>query len=333
MHHDENGLLIEPASPDQLRDAILDAARRPGAAPRLGERGREFAKDFTAEAMWRKYLALYESLLGPLDLTERARVRSMTTRIKALCITEDPDRPTTATFVGLKDAGVDVTVICPPGERRAWLEQNGVRVLDVPLRKQFDRDAVRRLRAELDARPLRHPALVQQQGAAERPRGEPRLAREDHRVSRNRRQRELLQPGVVAAILESAHRPHRLRRRCRPRFLPSDAAEVPADAAGAARDDLQRAQPRLVPRGAGGSDARSACPRESFAIVCVANYRPRKGIEVLVDAFGRAAAATASASAARSAAEWMRRGLRGESPRARRPIASTCSATAAMRRR
>src|SRR5687768_1100610 len=73
----------------------------------------------------------------------------MTAPIKALCITEDPDRPTTATFVGLKNAGVDVTVICPAGERRAWLEQNGVRVLDVPLRKQFDRDAVRRLRAEL----------------------------------------------------------------------------------------------------------------------------------------------------------------------------------------
>jgi hypothetical protein len=31
-----------------------------------GERGRLFAKDFTAEAMWRKYLALYESLLGTL---------------------------------------------------------------------------------------------------------------------------------------------------------------------------------------------------------------------------------------------------------------------------
>jgi hypothetical protein len=26
-----------------------------------------FAKDFTAEVMWRKYLALYESLVGRLD--------------------------------------------------------------------------------------------------------------------------------------------------------------------------------------------------------------------------------------------------------------------------
>ena len=28
-------------------------------------------------------------------------------------------------------------------------------------------------------------------------------------------------------------------------------------------------------------------PAGSFAIACVANYRPRKGIEVLVDALGR----------------------------------------------
>jgi glycosyltransferase involved in cell wall biosynthesis len=31
-----------------------------------GDCGRELAKDFTGEAMWRKYLALYESLLGRL---------------------------------------------------------------------------------------------------------------------------------------------------------------------------------------------------------------------------------------------------------------------------
>ena len=50
----------------------------------------------------------------------RARVarRSMTALLKALCITEDPDRPTTAMFAGLKNAGVDVTVVCPAGERR-----------------------------------------------------------------------------------------------------------------------------------------------------------------------------------------------------------------------
>ena len=64
------------------RERLADRSREPGAAARrdparcgriptlrraFGERGREFAKDFTGEAMWRKYLALYESLLGRLD--------------------------------------------------------------------------------------------------------------------------------------------------------------------------------------------------------------------------------------------------------------------------
>ena len=66
VHHERNGLLIDPANPAQLRDAIL-RLRDDGALRRTyGERGRELARDFTAEAMWRKYLALYESLLGRL---------------------------------------------------------------------------------------------------------------------------------------------------------------------------------------------------------------------------------------------------------------------------
>ncbi len=67
VRHGENGLLIEPGNPGQLRDAILllrdDAALR----RRYGEQGRAFARDYTAEAMWRKYLAIYQSLLGKLD--------------------------------------------------------------------------------------------------------------------------------------------------------------------------------------------------------------------------------------------------------------------------
>ena len=66
MHHGENGLLIDPASPAQLRDAILTLRADEALRRTYGERGRAFAKDFTAEAMWRKYLTLYESLLGPL---------------------------------------------------------------------------------------------------------------------------------------------------------------------------------------------------------------------------------------------------------------------------
>jgi glycosyltransferase involved in cell wall biosynthesis len=66
VHHRENGLLIDPASPAQLRDAILLLKADPALRRVYGQRGKEFAKDFTGEAMWRKYLALYESVLGRL---------------------------------------------------------------------------------------------------------------------------------------------------------------------------------------------------------------------------------------------------------------------------
>ena len=62
----ENGLLIEPARADQLRAAILELAAAPERRRQMGIRGREIAKEFTAEAMCRKYVELYESLLGPI---------------------------------------------------------------------------------------------------------------------------------------------------------------------------------------------------------------------------------------------------------------------------
>ena len=66
VHQDENGLLIEPGRPDQLRDAILALFAAPQRRRVLGSRGRELAKDFTAEAMCRKYVELYQSVLGPI---------------------------------------------------------------------------------------------------------------------------------------------------------------------------------------------------------------------------------------------------------------------------
>jgi glycosyltransferase involved in cell wall biosynthesis len=67
VHHRENGLLIDPKSPTQLRDAILTLAADPELRRQYGERGRAFALGFTSEVMWRKYFALYESVVGRLD--------------------------------------------------------------------------------------------------------------------------------------------------------------------------------------------------------------------------------------------------------------------------
>ena len=64
VHDGENGLLIDPKSPAQLRDAILRLKADPQLRRSYGERGREFAKDFSSDAMCSKYFALYESVLG-----------------------------------------------------------------------------------------------------------------------------------------------------------------------------------------------------------------------------------------------------------------------------
>ena len=211
----------------------------------------------------------------------------MAKRIKALCITEDPDRPTTAMFVGLKNAGVDVTVVCPTGEPRAWLEAQGVRVLDLPLRKQFDRDCRAAPPRRAGTRPLRCPAPLQQQSVAERSRREPRAAREDRRLPRHRRQRELFQPRLldevlepVASIASSAWRTPCATTSCRcaRRFCGCLPERLVTIYKGHSLDWYRAAAADLTTLGV---------PAGSFAIACVANYRPRKGIEVLVDAFGR----------------------------------------------
>jgi glycosyltransferase involved in cell wall biosynthesis len=210
----------------------------------------------------------------------------MTAPIKALCITEDPDRPTTATFVGLKDAGVDITVICPAGERRDWLEENGVRVLELPLRKQFDREAVRRLRAELEQG--RYDILHLFSNKA---------LQNGLRASRGLPVKIVAYRGIVGNV--SFFSPVSWLRFLNPRI---DRIVCVADAVRdfflAMRPKFLRMPPeRLVTiykghsldwyRAAPADLTTVGVPRESFAVACVANYRPRKGIEVLVDAFGR----------------------------------------------
>jgi glycosyltransferase involved in cell wall biosynthesis len=55
----DNGLLIEPRSPEQLQVAILRAYENPELCARLGQSGRAFASKFTAAAMAEQYLQLY----------------------------------------------------------------------------------------------------------------------------------------------------------------------------------------------------------------------------------------------------------------------------------
>lgn len=64
VHHDENGLLIEPAAPDQLLDAIVRLQRDAGMRERFGKAGHRIAAGFTAAAMCEKYIRIYGAALG-----------------------------------------------------------------------------------------------------------------------------------------------------------------------------------------------------------------------------------------------------------------------------
>ena len=60
----ENGVLIDPRSPDQLQDAILRLYDDPDLRRAMGAHGKEFSRGFTAEAMAQQYLALYRRAAG-----------------------------------------------------------------------------------------------------------------------------------------------------------------------------------------------------------------------------------------------------------------------------
>lgn len=63
--HEEwgNGILVPPADPAALRDAIEEVMRRPDKARRMGERAREHAvQDHSLEAMGRRWERVYEAV-------------------------------------------------------------------------------------------------------------------------------------------------------------------------------------------------------------------------------------------------------------------------------
>lgn len=204
--------------------------------------------------------------------------------IKVLCMTEDLDRPTAATLAGLAAAGVAISVISPQqSPRRGELAAAGVRVLEKPLAEWVGRRNRPALRAELERggydivhlfgnRPLQHGL-----GAC---RGLP--------------VKIVAYRGIVGNV--SFVNPVSWMRVLNPRI---DRIVCVADAV---RDYFLRMRPawlrvppeRLVRIYKGHSpdwytDPRAdlaACgvPDDAFVVGCTANYRPRKGIEYLVDA-------------------------------------------------
>jgi glycosyltransferase involved in cell wall biosynthesis len=204
--------------------------------------------------------------------------------IKALCITEDPDRPTTAMFIGLKRAGIDITVACPPAAHtRALLAENGVRALELPLRANVDRRGARELRKELLDGNYQILHVFSN-----------KALQNGLRAARGLPVRLVAYRGIVGNV--SFLSPVSWLRFLNPRI---DRIVCVADAV---RDFFLRMRPaflRIPPHklvriykghdlawytAAPAKLEAFGIPRGAFVVSCVANYRPRKGIEILVDA-------------------------------------------------
>lgn len=72
--------------------------------------------------------------------------------IRALCLIKDTDRPTLETLAGLARRGCLIHASCPPKPGASeLLAAAGVRLLDFEITERYDREGIRRLRAELIA--------------------------------------------------------------------------------------------------------------------------------------------------------------------------------------
>ncbi len=205
--------------------------------------------------------------------------------IKALCITQDLDRPSIATFIGLKRAGIDLSVVCPRGvPGPETLTEEKIKLVDISFKRRLDRAAIRALRMELIAgeydilhvfsnKALQN-GLLATKGLPIRfvaYRGIVGNVSFWSPVSWMR----FLNPRIDRIVcVADAVRNYFLEMR--PAFLRLPEAKLVRIYKG---HDLQwySAEPADL--------SRLGIPGEAFVITVVANYRPRKGIEVLVDAF------------------------------------------------
>jgi glycosyltransferase involved in cell wall biosynthesis len=208
--------------------------------------------------------------------------------IRVLCVNDDvvqgDDRPTLAMFIGMHRAGVAVTVVCSPQHPHyPLLAAEQIPVVDIRFRRNFDRVAIRKVREELirGAYDIVHTFNNKAISNV-------LLAARDLPV------KIVAYRGIVGAVgfldpmswmrylnpridrivcVAEAIRQHFLNMRPKYLRMPPERpvtihkghklewyADEPADLAGV------------------------GIPDAAFVVGCVANYRPRKGIEVLVEA-------------------------------------------------
>jgi glycosyltransferase involved in cell wall biosynthesis len=219
---------------------------------------------------------------------ERAAARPA---IRVLCVNDDvvqgKDRPTLALFVGLHRAGLQVTVVCPQEHPHyPALQAEGIPTIDIPFRANFDRDAIRRVREELVRG--RYDIVHTFNNKA---------TSNILRAAKGLPVKIVAYRGIVGAVgfldpmswmrylnpridrivcVADAIRQYFLSMR--PKFLRMPAERPVTIYKGHCLEWYTEEPADLTQLG---------MPEDAFVVCCVANYRPRKGIEVLVEAMER----------------------------------------------
>lgn len=211
--------------------------------------------------------------------------------IRVLCVNDDveqsSDRPTGATFVGVYRSGVELTVVCPVGHPHySMLVDEGIPTVDIPIRKNFDRTAIKALRAEL-IRGKYHIVHTFNNKAT----SNVLLAAKRLPV------KIVAYRGIVGAV--GFLDPMSWMRYLNPRI---DRIVCVAEAVRQyflhMRPEFLRMPPErpvTIHKGhklewyadTPADLTTIGIPRDAFVVCCVANYRPRKGVLVLIEAMER----------------------------------------------
>jgi glycosyltransferase involved in cell wall biosynthesis len=208
--------------------------------------------------------------------------------IRVLCVTLHGDRAEAATFVGLQKNGCEVCVYCrPESPYIATFEAAGIRVVTYPFRKHIDREAIRLLREELrdgdyDIVHLLHNRPVSNGLRAVKGFPKPKvvvyrgIVGNVSRFNPSSRQR-YLHPRIdrIICVAEAVRR-YFIDRGLFGSLLPRDKVVT-----------IYKGHDVAWYRDAPADLAQFDIPAGAFVIGCVATMRPRKGIEVLVEAFSK----------------------------------------------
>lgn len=204
--------------------------------------------------------------------------------IRSLCVTESADRPTIASFVGMHNAGIEITVVCPSDHpNNQTLRDAGVPTVDIRLPGNFDKAGIAALREEL-VRGRYHIMHTFNNKAVSN----------GLRACKGLPVKIVCYRGIVGAVgfldpmswmrylnpridrivcVADAIRRHFLEMR--PAFLRMPASRPVTIHKGHKLEWYDATPADLTAFG---------IPGGAFVVGCTANYRPRKGIDFLIDA-------------------------------------------------